>query len=78
MYIYKYVYICVYICINMYDDIMDTGRYSELGGSILYVVRLAVRVEGYLKFLVRYLLYCTYAYTYRHYTVHVFYINCMY
>jgi hypothetical protein len=32
---------------------MDTGRYSELSASILYVTRLAVRVEGYLKFLVR-------------------------
>ena len=69
IYMHKYVYICinmyediiymhkyVYICINMYDDIIYTGRYSELGGSVLYVVRLAVRVEGYLKFLVRYLL----------------------
>lgn len=32
---------------------MDTGRYSELGASILYVVRLAVRVEGFLLFLVK-------------------------
>lgn len=32
---------------------MDTGKYSELSDSILYVVRLAVRVEGYLLFLVR-------------------------
>lgn len=32
---------------------MDTGKFSELGESILYVVRLAVRVEGYLLFLVR-------------------------
>jgi hypothetical protein len=32
---------------------MDTGKYSELGEAILYVVRMAVRVEGYLLFLVR-------------------------
>lgn len=32
---------------------MDTGRYSALSGSILYVVRLAVKVESYLLFLVR-------------------------
>ena len=32
---------------------MDTGRCSELGSSILYVVRLAVRVEGYIGFLVK-------------------------
>jgi hypothetical protein len=32
---------------------MDTGKYSELGEAILYVVRMAVRVEGYLMFLVR-------------------------
>ena len=32
---------------------MDTGRYSELSASILYVVRLAVRVEGFLLFLVK-------------------------
>jgi hypothetical protein len=32
---------------------MDTGKYSELGDAFLYVVRLAVKVEGYLLFLVR-------------------------
>jgi hypothetical protein len=32
---------------------MDTGKYSELGESILYVTRLAIRVEGYLLFLIR-------------------------
>jgi hypothetical protein len=32
---------------------MDTGKYSELGSSILYVVRLAVRVEGYILFLMK-------------------------
>jgi hypothetical protein len=32
---------------------MDSGRYSELGESILYVTRLAIRVEGYLLLLVR-------------------------
>lgn len=32
---------------------MDTGKYSELSESILYVVRLAVRVESYLLYLVR-------------------------
>ena len=32
---------------------MDSGRYSELSESILYVTRLAIRVEGYLLFLVR-------------------------
>jgi hypothetical protein len=32
---------------------MDAGRYSELGESILYVTRLAIRVEGYLLLLVR-------------------------
>ena len=32
---------------------MDSGKYSELGESILYVTRLAIRVEGYLLFLVR-------------------------
>jgi hypothetical protein len=31
---------------------MDSGTYSELSDSILYVVRLAIRVEGYLLFLV--------------------------
>jgi hypothetical protein len=31
---------------------MDTGKYSELSESILYVVRLAVRVEAYLLYLV--------------------------
>jgi hypothetical protein len=31
---------------------MDTGKYSESSDAILYVVRLAVRVEGYLLFLV--------------------------
>ena len=73
MYIYicinMYIYICIYICINMYDDIIYTGRYSELGGSILYVVRLAVRVEGYLKFLVRIftVMYMTY--------IHLLYID---
>ena len=32
---------------------MDAGKYSELGESILYVTRLAIRVEGYLLFLMR-------------------------
>ena len=32
---------------------MDSGRYSDLSESILYVTRLAIRVEGYLLFLVR-------------------------
>jgi hypothetical protein len=32
---------------------MDSGKYSELGAAILYVTRLAIRVEGYLLFLVR-------------------------
>jgi hypothetical protein len=32
---------------------MDSGKYSELGDAILYVTRLAIRVEGYLLFLVR-------------------------
>ena len=32
---------------------MDTGVYSELSDCILYVVRLAVRVEAYLLFLVQ-------------------------
>jgi hypothetical protein len=32
---------------------MDTGKYSELSESILYVVRLAVRLEGYILFLIR-------------------------
>ena len=32
---------------------MDSGKYSELGESILYVTRLAIRVEGYLIFLIR-------------------------
>jgi hypothetical protein len=32
---------------------MDTGKYSELSESILYVVRLAVRVEGFILFLVK-------------------------
>jgi hypothetical protein len=32
---------------------MDSGKYSELGESILYVTRLAIRVEGYLLFLIR-------------------------
>ncbi|KAJ1425171.1 hypothetical protein B484DRAFT_93375, partial [Ochromonadaceae sp. CCMP2298] len=32
---------------------MDTGKYSALGESILYVLRLAVRVEGYMVFLMK-------------------------
>jgi hypothetical protein len=32
---------------------MDSGKYSELGQAILYIVRLAIRVEGYLLFLVK-------------------------
>ena len=32
---------------------MDTGKYSELSDSILYVARLAVRIEGYLLFVVK-------------------------
>ena len=32
---------------------MDTGKYSELGESILYVLRLSVRVEGFLIFLIK-------------------------
>jgi hypothetical protein len=32
---------------------MDTGRYSELSESILYVIRLAVRLEGYILFLLK-------------------------
>lgn len=32
---------------------LDTGRYSEVSESILYIVRLAIRVEGYLLFLVK-------------------------
>lgn len=30
---------------------MDTGKYSELSESILYIMRMAIRVEGYLLFL---------------------------
>ncbi len=32
---------------------MDTGKYSQLSESILFVVRLAIRVEGYLMYLVQ-------------------------
>jgi hypothetical protein len=32
---------------------MDTGKFSDLSESILYVLRLAVRVEGYLVFLIK-------------------------
>ena len=32
---------------------MDAGRYSEVSEAILYVARLAIRVEGYLLFLVQ-------------------------
>jgi hypothetical protein len=32
---------------------MDTGKFSELSGSILYVLRLSVRVEGFLIFLIK-------------------------
>jgi hypothetical protein len=32
---------------------MDSGNYTDLSGSILYVVRLAVRVEGFLLFLIK-------------------------
>ena len=32
---------------------MDTGKYSDLSDSILFVIRLAVRVEAYLLFMVR-------------------------
>lgn len=32
---------------------MDSGKYSELGQAILFIVRLAIRVEGYLLFLVK-------------------------
>lgn len=32
---------------------MDSGRYSEVSEGILYVLRLSVRVEGYLIFLVK-------------------------
>ncbi|CAM9179352.1 unnamed protein product, partial [Ectocarpus fasciculatus] len=32
---------------------MDTGKYSELSECILYVIRLAVRIEGYLLFLMK-------------------------
>ena len=31
---------------------LDTGRYSELGSCVLYVMRLAVRIESYIHFLV--------------------------
>jgi hypothetical protein len=31
---------------------MDTGTYSEISDSILYIIRLAIRVESYLLFLV--------------------------
>ena len=32
---------------------MDSGKYSESSETILYVLRLAVRIEGYVKFLVK-------------------------
>lgn len=32
---------------------MDTGKFSEVGNAILYIIRLAVRVEGYLLFLIK-------------------------
>ena len=32
---------------------MDTGKFSQVSESILYVTRLAVRIEGYLMFLNR-------------------------
>jgi hypothetical protein len=32
---------------------MDSGRFSEISESILYVLRLAVRIEGYLLFLIK-------------------------
>lgn len=32
---------------------MDTGKYSEISEAILYVIRLAVRVEGFIYFLTR-------------------------
>lgn len=40
---------------DMLDKVveMDTGKYSELSESILYVTRLAVRIEGYILFLIR-------------------------
>jgi hypothetical protein len=31
---------------------MDTGRYSELAETILFVIRLAIRIEGYFLYLV--------------------------
>lgn len=31
---------------------MDTGTYSEISDSILYIIRLSIRVESYLLFLV--------------------------
>ena len=31
---------------------LDTGRYSELGACILYVMRLAVQIESYIRYLV--------------------------
>ena len=41
--------------VNMLEKVidMDTGKYSEIGDSFLYIVRLAVRIEGYLLFLTR-------------------------
>jgi hypothetical protein len=40
---------------SMLDKVtdMDTGKFSDLSESILYVLRLAVRVEGYLVFLIK-------------------------
>jgi len=40
---------------NMLEKVldMDAGRYSEVSEAILYVTRLAIRVEGYLLFLVQ-------------------------
>ena len=32
---------------------MDTGRYSEISESILYVIRLSIRLEGYILFLLK-------------------------
>lgn len=48
----KIVFQSVY---EMLDHVveMDTGKYSELSESILYVIRVSVRLEGYMLFLIR-------------------------
>lgn len=48
----KIVFQSVY---EMLDHVveMDTGKYSELSESILYVIRLSVRLEGYMLYLIR-------------------------